>query len=128
MSKSTEVGIVEIESMTLSDHQGHYNRNPAQSKNSMIKLNTNAEILTQTKLFTQTTNELTNKPSKLEKQLKKMHEMPTHMHIEFCELCSGDQPTQFFPQADENVNFVGNKKMLKKYQNNFQRNNKLNQG
>lgn len=60
LSKSAEDATTVIERMTLSDHQGKHNMNPAQRENGIIKLNINDVILAQNKYLAQMVNELTN--------------------------------------------------------------------
>lgn len=44
MLKGAEDAIAIIKIMTISDHQGQYNKNPPLRKNGMMKLNTNDSI------------------------------------------------------------------------------------
>lgn len=108
MSKSvTDVRTI-IEIMTLSDHQGQYNSGPTQKKSGIIKLNTNYVILVQNYLLTQIVYALAKQLSKIPQQLKKMHKIPKHKNIAYCELCSGYHPNGFCPPTKEEVNYVNN--------------------
>lgn len=105
MSKSDKDAIIIKERVTLSDHQGEYNINPAKRKNDIMELNTNDAILEQNKLLTQTVYELTKQFSKLPQLLKEMHEMPKHQHIAYCELWNREHLTEFCPSLAKEVDF-----------------------
>jgi hypothetical protein len=124
-----------IEKMALSDHQGDYNRNPSQRKPGVIELGTGDAVLAQNKLISQSLEEITKQLSKLPQQFKEMQELPGKAkQIAYCELCSGDHQTGYFPPHGEEVNYMGNHNQQKQvpYQNNagYQRggNSNYNQG
>ncbi|MCH88408.1 hypothetical protein A2U01_0009294 [Trifolium medium] len=78
-----------IEKMALSDRQSERNRNPAQKKPGILKLDTSDAVLAQNKLLTNTVEELLKQMSKL---ISLQEESSKAKQVAYCELCTGDHP------------------------------------
>lgn len=76
--------------------------------------------------------ELTKQLLKLPQQFKQIQETPSKpRQITYCELCTGDHPIGFYPQADEEANYMGNQQQREaRYQSNqgYEHRNNVNYG